>query len=119
MKPPAETNDKLAAGVWGGQHIRAEVTESGADIEFDCAHGAIVQPIVLDGKGGFDLKGKFAPEHAGPIRRDQEDNSRSVRYVGKVKGEELTLTISDLNTKESLGDFTLTHGSDGRLMKCR
>jgi len=49
-KAPVETNDKLARGVWGGQHIRAEVTDSGADIEFDCAHGTIDQPIVLDGK---------------------------------------------------------------------
>ena len=43
-KAPVERNDKLATGVWGGQHIRAEVTDRGADIEFDCAHGAIDQP---------------------------------------------------------------------------
>jgi hypothetical protein len=119
MKAPVEKNDKLQTGVWGGQHIRAEVTDRGAAIEFDCANGAIDEPITLDDKGSFDVKGKFAAEHGGPIRRDEEDNGRSVRYVGQVKDKELTLTISDLNTKENLGSFTLTLGSDGRLMKCR
>lgn len=119
MTAPITGNNKLETGVWGGQHIRAEVTESGATIEFDCAHGAIDQPITLDDKGGFDIRGKFATEHAGPVRRDEEDNNRSVRYVGRVKGAELTLTISDFNTKEMIGDFTLTHQSEGRLVKCR
>src|SRR6266550_7230588 len=102
VKPPVERNDKLANGVWGGQHIRAEVTDSGANIEFDCAHGAIDQPIVLDGKGSFDVKGKFTPEHGGPTRRDEESNDRLVRYVGQVKGQTLTLTITDAGTKETI-----------------
>src|SRR6266550_6332883 len=101
-KAPVERNDKLANGVWGGQHIRAEVTDSGANIEFDCAHGAIDQPIVLDGKGSFDVKGKFTPEHGGPTRRDEESNDRLVRYVGQVKGQTLTLTITDAGTKETI-----------------
>ncbi len=118
-KAPVERNDKLATGVWGGQHIRAEVTDRGADIEFDCAHGAIDQPIVLDGKGSFDVKGKFNTEHPGPVRKDEESNDRLARYVGHVKDQELTLTITDAGTKETIGSFTLTHGSDGRIMKCR
>jgi hypothetical protein len=118
-KAPVETNDKLARGVWGGQHIRAEVTDSGADIEFDCAHGTIDQPIVLDGKGSFDVKGKFTPERGGPVRRDEKSNDRLVRYVGQVKDQELTLTITNAGTKETIDSFTLTHGSDGRIMKCR
>ena len=118
-KARVANNDKLATGVWGGQHIRAEVTDSGASLEFDCAHGAIDQPIVLDGKGGFDVKGKFTPEHGGPTRRDEESHDRLVRYAGQVKGQTLTLTITDSGTKETIDSFTLTHGSDGRIMKCR
>ncbi len=119
VKPPVERNDRLANGVWGGQHIRAEVTDSGAVIEFDCAHGVIDQPIVLDGKGGFDVKGKFTPERGGPSRKDEASNDRLVRYVGQVKDQALTLTITDTATKETIDSFTLTHGSDGRIMKCR
>ena len=118
-KAPVETTNKLATGVWGGQHIRVAVTDSGADIEFDCAHGTIDQPIVLDGKGAFDVEGKFTTERGGPTRRDQKANYRLVRYVGQVKEQALTLTITDAGTKETIDSFTLTHGSDGRLMKCR
>ena len=115
----ATTNDRLPVGVWGGQHVRVEVTEGGAEFEFDCAHGAIAQAIMLDGNGRFDVLGKFAPEHAGPVRREEESIDRGVRYSGNVKDQEMTLTITDTTTKEVLGTFTLKHGSDGRLMKCR
>jgi hypothetical protein len=111
-------NDKLPPGVWGGQHVRAEVTDGGAVLEFDCARGSIAQAILLDGNGKFDLTGKFATEHAGPVR-DEESNDRPVRYSGSVKDQEMTLTITDTNTKEVIGTFTLKHGSEGRLMKCR
>jgi len=117
MKTPTR-NDKLPAGVWGGEHVQAEVTERGAEFEFDCAHGAITQTIVLDGSGKFDLPGKFAAEHPGPTR-DEESTNRSVRYSGSVQDVELTLTVTDTTTKEVLGTFTLRHGSEGRIRKCR
>ena len=115
----ATRNDKLPAGVWGGQHVRAEVNEAGAAFEFDCARGSIAQAIVLDGRGKFDLPGKFATEHAGPVTRDEESNERGVRFSGTVQDQEMTLTITDTKSKEVLGTFTLKHGSEGRLMKCR
>ena len=118
-KPPMERNNKLAKGVWGGQHIRLEVTDSGANIEFDCASSTIGEPIVLDRQGKFDVRGKYMPEHGGPIRRDEESNSYSVRYVGHASDKESTLTITIPDKKETIGNFTLTRGSDGRLMKCR
>lgn len=116
-KAAVARNDRLANGVWGGQHIRLEVTDNGANIEYDCAHSTIDEPIVLDSKGNFDVKGKFTPERGGPIR-DEESNSYSVRYVGNARDKQLTLTITVPDKKETIGNFTLTHGSDGRLMKC-
>lgn len=118
-KVPVKRNDKLANGVWGGQHIRLEVTDSGANIEYDCAQSTIDEPIIPDAEGNFDVKGKFTAEHGGPIRRDEENNSYSVHYIGKVKGSEMTLTVTNPEKKETIGTFNLTRGSDGRLMKCR
>ena len=117
-KIPVERNDKLATGIWGGEHIRAEVSDKGAEIEFDCAHGAIEEAIVLNANGGFDVSGKFAPQHGGPVRNDEVSNGISVHYIGRVQDSELTLTIVNTDTKETIGDFTLTHGSEGRLKKC-
>lgn len=118
-KVPAEGNDRLAKGVWGGEHIRLEVTDTGADVEYDCAHGTIDEPVILDSAGNFDVKGRYTPQHAGPIRGDEQGNSSSVRYVGHARDTELTLTITIPEKKETIGNFTLTHRSDGRLMKCR
>jgi hypothetical protein len=108
----------LAAGIWGGQHVHADVSERGAEIEFDCAQGSIAQKIVLDGSGRFDVEGSFTTQHAGPVREDA-NSSRPVRYQGSVSDKEMELTVSDPKTKETIGTFALRFGSEGRLMKCR
>jgi len=112
-------DEVLGTGVWGGQHIRAVVSEHGAEIEFDCARGTIPRQITLNGSREFDLVGTFTTEHGGPVRDDESANSRHVRYQGKVQEQELSLTVSDSNTKEDLGTFNLKFGNEGRLMKCR
>jgi hypothetical protein len=116
---PTQIKGRLANGVWGGPHIRMEVTGKGSQIEFDCAHSTIDEPIVLDRRGRFHVKGKFTAEHGGPIRRDEEPGSSPIRYAGEVKGKTLTLTITKAETSEKVGTFILTQGSEGRLMKCR
>ena len=118
-KAPVESNNRLAKGVWGGQHIRLEVTASGATLEFDCGNSTIAEPIVLDRNGNFDVRGKYTPEHGGPIRNDEESTSLSVRYVGHASDKELTLTVTIPEKKETIGTYNLTHGSEGRVMKCR
>jgi hypothetical protein len=118
-KPAVTSKGKLPAGVWGGEHLRMDVTESGANLEYDCASSTIDEPIIVDGNGKFDVKGKYSPQHGGPIRRDEETNSPSARYVGHVKDGEMTLTITIADKKEPIGSFNLTQGSEGRLMKCR
>ena len=116
---PAEKNNKLANGVWGGQHIYMEVTDNEVSIVYDCAHGAITQPIILDGAGTFDVKGTYIREHGGPIRKDEELTSQPARYAGQVKGDVLTLTLTLTDTEETVATFTLTHGSEGQVRKCR
>lgn len=115
----AQRNERLAVGVWGGEHIRLEVTPDEVMIEYDCAHGAIDQPVSLDAQGRFNVKGRFIRERAGPVPRDWEPVNTPVRYAGQVSGETLKLTVTVADTGESIGTFTLTSGSEGRLWKCR
>jgi len=115
----AKKKTRLAKGAWGGQHIRMEVTDNGAQIEYDCAHSTIDEPIVLDRFKKFKVKGKFTPEHGGPVRSDEAPKSSPVRYLGELKGNELTLTLTNTETGKTLGSFDLTRGGGGRLMKCR
>lgn len=110
---------RIATGAWGGQHITINVAESSATIEFDCANGQIDGPLTTDRRGRFDLKGTFSREHGGPVRGNEESNGQPARYVGWTDGKRMTLTVTLIGRKESLGTFNLTRGAEGRLFKCR
>jgi hypothetical protein len=106
----------IATGAWGGEHIVLKVSEKGADVEFDCAHGQVTQPITLDKRGDFDVAGTFTPEHGGPVRRDENPTSASARYSGHVDGDTMSLTVT--LGKEKVGTYTLNRGSRPRITKC-
>jgi hypothetical protein len=107
----------LPPGVWGGEHISLEVTASGGNLDFDCAHGAITEKIVPGHDGRFAVKGTYAAEHGGPVR-EGEDSSKPATYRGLIDGSTMTLTITVSGSDKPVGTFTLTRGQDGRIRKC-
>jgi hypothetical protein len=109
----------LLPGDWGGDHIRLEVTGQSASIEYDCAHGTIDGPLVVDSKGKFKLSGTHVGEHGGPVRREESGNDHPASYSGWTDGKQMTLTVVLRDTKETVGTFTLTHGQEGHIRKCR
>jgi hypothetical protein len=115
---PTEKIDRVATGVWGGEHIQMQVTESGARIEYDCAHGAIEQPLVLDGEGRFEATGIHVRERGGPVRIGDKPDSHPARYTGSVNGKTMTLTVTLTDTQDTLDTYTLTQEDSGRIMKC-
>ncbi len=114
-----EKTRRVAAGSWGGDHVRLDVRDGGADIEFDCAHGTLDSALATDGRGHFDVRGVFVRERGGPVRLDEKPDSTPARYSGTVTGDEMTLTVTLANSNEAVGTFTLRRGSEGRLRKCR
>lgn len=84
--PSVHTAPSVATGTWGGDHIGLEVTDKGAQVDFDCAHGSIDEPLTLDSDGRFGAKGSYAPEGPGPQREDQSGQGRPARYAGRVQG---------------------------------
>jgi len=109
---------RVAAGSWGGMGIRIEVTETGAQIEYDCAHGTISEPLLLDADGRFDVKGLHFREHGGPVREGEEARGDPVRYTGRVTGENMTLTVRSEGSDTHAGSYELVRGKTGRLHKC-
>jgi hypothetical protein len=107
----------VTSGTWGGEHVSLEVSKSGAEVEFDCAHGQITQPLILDKHGDFNVAGTFTPEHGGPVRRDEDTPPVQARYSGHVDGDTLSLKVS--RAKDEVGTYTLTRGSQALLRKCR
>lgn len=111
------TSQRKISGLWGGQGISMEVTDSGATLDFDCASGSITEPIVPDNAGKFSAKGLYARQRPGPTR-EGEDESQQAIYSGVLDGENLTLTITLAKNSEKVGNFTLAHGKMGRIRRC-
>jgi hypothetical protein len=114
----ADGGTRLASGEWGGQHVRMSVGETGALLEFDCAHGMVDEALVLDDHGRFEAKGRFVPEHGGPTRKDEAEDALAALYRGSTEGTSLVLEIAPVQGPP-LGPFRLTLGGRARLVKCR
>jgi hypothetical protein len=111
--------DSAQIGLWGGEHIRLEVTAQGGQVEYDCAHGTIDQQIVLDRQGRFDVRGTHVREHGGPIRKDEISDSHPAQFSGQISGTTMTLSVTETDTKEIVGTFTLVYGQKPHIVKCR
>jgi hypothetical protein len=108
----------LAPGVWGGRHIRFEVTASGAAIEYDCGHGTVNGRILPDSAGRFDVAGTHYEEHGGPVRlNDPPARGYPVRVKGRVGGSLMHLTVTRGRTL--IGTFDLARDREPELTKCR
>jgi hypothetical protein len=94
------------------------VSEAGARLEFDCAHGVVEEALTLDDQGRFAAKGRFVREHGGPTRKDEAEGGVSALYHGFAEADALTLEIA-LPSGETVGPFRLTLGGRGRVVKCR
>ena len=103
---------------WGGAHVQLLMTANGAEVEFDCARGRLNSKIKPDTEGNFDVEGTFRKE-GGPIRTDQADSGRVVRYVGKIVGDTMSFKIQFSDSNQKTETFSVTRGKIGRLWKCR
>ncbi|OFX00064.1 MAG: hypothetical protein A3E78_10905 [Alphaproteobacteria bacterium RIFCSPHIGHO2_12_FULL_63_12] len=115
--PPGSAGTGLF-GEWGGDHIALTISDVGAAIESDCAHGRIDVPFTIDAAGAFALSGVWTPEHGGPVRQDEVETALPARYSGKVEGRVLTLSIEIASPAAHLGPFTLQKGRAPNLLKC-
>lgn len=111
--------DALTPGVWGGKHIRFEVTERGAHIEYDCAHGTVEGRIVVNRRGRFNVEGMHYEERGGPARAGDDAAGYRVRLSGVVGGSLLKLTVTRAGTRRVVGTFTLARDREPELVKCR
>jgi hypothetical protein len=106
---------RIPEGPWGGAGVVMTVTPQGAEVEFDCGHGAITQAPVTD-DGRFDLPGRYVQERGGPISPDALP-SRAARFRGTVQGDDLTLRL-EVEELGAVGPFQLRRGAPARLVKC-
>jgi hypothetical protein len=111
--------DALTPGAGGGEHIRFVVTEAGANVEYDCAHGTVEGKIVVDAQGRFNAYGLHYEEHGGPSRLGDDAGGYRVRLSGRVGGSLLKLTVTRAGTRRVVGTFDLARDREPVLVKCR
>ncbi|MCL4212752.1 MAG: hypothetical protein KJZ74_02445 [Gemmatimonadales bacterium] len=104
------------AGDWNGVGASLRLDAAGGEIEFDCAHGGLSATVRPDRSGAFETPGVFVREHGGPIRIDEVPDSIPARYIGRVRGDELTLRV--MFGSDSVGPLTLLRDGPVRLFKC-
>jgi hypothetical protein len=116
---PAAPAKTVPNGVWGGEHIRMEVSDSGADIEFDCARGSISQRLELDDKGRFQVQGIYMAESPAPAAVDGRLTASGVKatYTGTLNGSSLHLEVF-IEGQDTPRTFDLVQGDQGHLAKC-
>jgi hypothetical protein len=108
----------IQSGTWGGKGIVVRVSDAGATVEYDCAHGTI-EGLEPGRDGGFEARGTHTAESFGPTRRGAEPPTRPARYTGRVSGDEMTLTVTLTDTLEEVGTFSLGRGRRTRIVKCK
>lgn len=113
---PRQSDQESVLGEWNGPHVSLVLTDSGGTIEYDCGSGKLRAPAQLDASGGFVVPGVHIREHGGPVRVGEVPDSLPARYVGRLRGGQMTLRV--FVSSDTLGSFTLRRGATQQLVKC-
>jgi hypothetical protein len=116
LSGPSPSDGAPVTGAWGATHAALTLTDTGGTIEYDCAGGALRSPIRPDAAGRFAIDGVHVRGHGGPVRIGEVPDSLPARYVGRVRGDHMTLRV--LVGVDTLGPFELQRGAEPRLFRC-
>src|SRR5207248_2713383 len=103
-------------GRWAGGEIGMKVTAEGALISFDCASVRIAHPIELDHGGKFTAEARSARYRPGPQPADQPTPDTVSRVSGVLRGDELTLTLSEPGRAPAI--YVLHRNARVKLVRC-
>lgn len=112
----ASLDGTVVTGEWNGPSLSMTLDDRGGRVEYDCAHGGLSAPVIVDNTGAFRVAGVHVPEHGGPIRVDEVPDSLPAVYVGRWTGDAITVRV--LVATDTLGPFTLKRDAMPRLLKC-
>jgi hypothetical protein len=111
---PTGVPPKDLAGMWGGENAGLIADDTSAHVHIGCTYGNIHQQIVPDADGRFDLPGEQNIT-AFPVDRGI---LHPARFVGRVSGGTMTLTITLTDTTVTLGPIKLSYGTEPRMGPC-
>jgi hypothetical protein len=105
-------------GPWGGEHMGLVASDTGAAIEYDCASGAITQPLHVSSDGSFNWQGVFYPGHPGPERVGEQPQPHPAVYSGRIAGDAMAISLHVTDSLNITQEFTLAKGANAKVYKC-
>lgn len=108
----------VPASVWGASGIHLNVLDGGVKIEYDCAEGEISEPLKMDEAGKFKADGVHIRLHGGPVRADDPPKRVPATFEGRISDKSMTLKVILQDSKEVIGEFSLTRDKTPRLHRC-
>ncbi len=110
---------RVPTGAWGGPHAGMVVSDTGAEIEYDCGAGRITVPLALDAHGDFNLPGLYLREGPGPVPADDSLIPKlAARYTGHTNGKTMSLTMTVTDGSIPTQTYSLTYGGNPNVFKC-
>lgn len=103
-------------GSWAGPQIGMKVTAEGALISLDCASVRISRPLELEKDGRFTAEARSSRYQPGPQRADQPAPDMVSRVSGVVRGDELTVTLSEAGRAPAT--YVLHRNARVKLVRC-
>jgi hypothetical protein len=114
----AQKTSAVSRGLWGGTGMNLTVAAAGATIELDCATVEIGKQLRMKRNGSFEAQGSMTRSGPGPIRIDHQPKPVPVVLKGTVSGKTIKVSVTDADSGEELGSYSLTKGVTGRLRRC-
>jgi hypothetical protein len=114
-----ERTSTVRRGEWGGVGVRLHVTRDSAVFEFDCASASIGSTLRYGRGGKIRYEGTYLREIPGPIRRGFSPKPVPVIFDGKVSGDVLSLRITNKETGNLIGDYSVKYDNPPKIRKCR
>jgi hypothetical protein len=102
------------AGTWGGDNAGLIVTNADVHVHIGCTLGNALGPIRTDANGRFEATGTYNVD-AYPVDRGIV---HPARFIGQIRGETMTLTVSLTDIARVLGPVTLVYGKEPKMGPC-
>lgn len=102
------------AGTWGGENAGLIASDTSAHVHIGCTLGEVRGPIRPDSDGRFDVTGTYNVD-AYPVDRGI---THPARFIGRITGTSMTLTVALTDTARTLGPVTLIYGKEPKMGPC-
>lgn len=115
---PLDRDSGIITGSWGGRHVGLMLGPLGGTLDYDCASGTIDSPVRPDRGGHFAAVGRHTPGQGGPEREGQQAQSWPATYSGRLRGDEMTLSVRVEQTGIEIGPLRLGRNAEPIIFRC-